>query len=415
MFAQSRSIGKDITGKGLMGKSLMDKGLTDNYLQPHFKRPGWLRFGLIPIICATLAFFLIWATLTQLDEVAVGAGKVTPSSKSQIIQSLEGGIVESLQVNEGDVVEIGQVLATLDRTRFKAIVGESEAKALSLEATAARLQAEVTGKKPEFSDAVRAMPDLVEREMALYNSRQHNLGVNSASLREQLGLVQRELELTEPLVDMGAASPVEVIRLRRQINELTGKLDGLRNQYISDANAEYTRTMSDFDVVRQTLYGRQDQLNRTELTSPVRGVVQNLDITTIGGVVQPGGVLMEIVPIEDTLLVEARISPRDIAFIRPNLPTTVKITAYDPSIYGTLSGVVDRISPDTIEDEVNRTQVYYRAYIRTDESHLRTKNGKLHPIMPGMVATVEIKTGAKTVLQYLLKPVNKAGEALRER
>lgn len=251
--------------------------------------------------------------------------------------------------------------------------------------------------------------------MALYDSRRRNLDVNSASLREQLALVSRELTLTEPLVKLGAASDVEVIRLRRQVNELTGKLDSLRNQYVIEANSDYTKTMADLDIARQTLAGRQDQLNRTELTSPVRGVVKNLDITTIGGVVQPGGVLMEIVPIEEQLVIETRINPRDIAFIRPGLPTTVKITAYDPSIYGTLAGKVDRISPDTIQDEVRKDQVYYRVYVRTDHSSLRTKAGKLHPIMPGMVATVEIKTGAKTVLQYLMKPINKASEALRER
>lgn len=384
-------------------------------VEPKFVRPTWLRFGIIPAVCLLVLVFLAWAAFAKLDEVAVGAGKVTPTSKAQIIQSLEGGIVDSISVKEGDVVNPGQKLASLDRARFMSTVGETESKALALEAAAARLQAEVTGSAPQFSAAVREAPGLVAREMALYNSRRRNLDVNSASLREQLTLVRRELTLTEPLVDLGAASPVEVIRLRRQVNELTGKIDALRNQYVIDANSEYTKTMADLDIARQTLAGRQDQLNRTELTSPVRGVVKNLEITTIGGVVQPGGVLMEIVPIEEQLLIETRISPRDIAFIRPGLATTVKVTAYDPSIYGTLAGVVDRISPDTIQDEVDKDQVYYRVYVRTGSSSLKTKDGKLHAIMPGMVATVEIRTGAKTVLQYLMKPINKASEALRER
>ncbi len=390
-------------------------GSLDSIPGPDFARPFWLRFGIIPLICALVLAFLVWTVFAKLDEVAVGPGKVTPSSKSQIIQSLEGGIVDSISVHEGDTVSPGQKLASLDRARFKSTVGETESKTLSLEAAAARLRAEITGASPQFSAAVRAIPGLIAREMALYDSRRRNLDVNSASLREQLALVSRELTLTEPLVKLGAASDVEVIRLRRQVNELTGKLDSLRNQYVIEANSDYTKTMADLDIARQTLAGRQDQLNRTELTSPVRGVVKNLDITTIGGVVQPGGVLMEIVPIEEQLVIETRINPRDIAFIRPGLPTTVKITAYDPSIYGTLAGKVDRISPDTIQDEVRKDQVYYRVYVRTDHSSLRTKAGKLHPIMPGMVATVEIKTGAKTVLQYLMKPINKASEALRER
>lgn len=394
---------------------LMQSQTHPHAVEPKFVRPTWLRFGIIPAVCLLVLVFLAWAAFAKLDEVAVGAGKVTPTSKAQIIQSLEGGIVDSISVKEGDVVNPGQKLASLDRARFMSTVGETESKALALEAAAARLQAEVTGSAPQFSAAVREAPGLVAREMALYNSRRRNLDVNSASLREQLTLVRRELTLTEPLVDLGAASPVEVIRLRRQVNELTGKIDALRNQYVIDANSEYTKTMADLDIARQTLAGRQDQLNRTELTSPVRGVVKNLEITTIGGVVQPGGVLMEIVPIEEQLLIETRISPRDIAFIRPGLATTVKVTAYDPSIYGTLAGVVDRISPDTIQDEVDKDQVYYRVYVRTGSSSLKTKDGKLHAIMPGMVATVEIRTGAKTVLQYLMKPINKASEALRER
>lgn len=394
---------------------LAQTGSLDSTPGPDFARPIWLRFGIIPLICGLVLAFLIWTAFARLDEVAVGPGKVTPTSKSQIIQSLEGGIVDSILVHEGDVVNPGQKLASLDRARFMSTVGETESKTLSLEAAAARLRAEVGGGAPQFSEEVRAVPSLVGREMALYAARHRNLEVNSASLREQLTLVRRELTLTEPLVKLGAASDVEVIRLRRQVNELTGKLDSLRNQYIIDANSEYTRTMADLDIARQTLAGRQDQLNRTELTSPVRGVVKNLEITTIGGVVQPGGVLMEIVPIEEQLLIETRISPRDVAFIRPGLSTTVKITAYDPSIYGTLAGIVDRISPDTIQDETRKDQVYYRVYVRTKHSSLRTKDGKLHAIMPGMVATVEIKTGAKTVLQYLMKPINKAGEALRER
>ncbi len=394
---------------------LMQSQTHPHAVEPKFVRPTWLRFGIIPAVCLLVLVFLAWAAFAKLDEVAVGAGKVTPTSKAQIIQSLEGGIVDSISVKEGDVVNPGQKLASLDRARFMSTVGETESKALALEAAAARLQAEVTGSAPQFSAAVREAPGLVAREMALYNSRRRNLDVNSASLREQLTLVRRELTLTEPLVDLGAASPVEVIRLRRQVNELTGKIDALRNQYVIDANSEYTKTMADLDIARQTLAGRQDQLNRTELTSPVRGVVKNLEITTIGGVVQPGGVLMEIVPIEEQLLIETRISPRDIAFIRPGLATTVKVTAYDPSIYGTMAGVVDRISPDTIQDEVDKDQVYYRVYVRMGSSSLKTKDGKLHAIMPGMVATVEIRTGAKTVLQYLMKPINKASEALRER
>jgi adhesin transport system membrane fusion protein len=373
------------------------------------------RSRIIPILACLITVFIVWAAFAKVDEVAVGSARVTPSSKSQLIQTLEGGIIEEIFVREGDLVQVGQTLAALDRARFMATVGEVVAKARSLEAAGARLKAEIEGGAPRFSQEVEAMPELVAREMELFRSRRHNLKENTASLEESLRLVRREIELTAPLVELGAASDVELIRLKRQENELAAKLASVRNQYIIEANAEYAKTMAELEVIRQVMSGRRDQLERTVLTSPVRGIVKNLEHTTIGGVVAPGGTLMEIVPIEDTLLIEARLSPRDIAFIRPGLPATVKITAYDPSIYGTLDAVVDRISPDTLQDEVHRDQVYYRVYLHTRSSTLRTKDGKEHAIMPGMVATVDIRTGSKTVLDYLLKPVNKAKEALRER
>jgi adhesin transport system membrane fusion protein len=380
-----------------------------------WQEEGSPRSRIIPILACLIAIFIVWAAFAKVDEVAVGSARVTPSSKSQLVQSLEGGIIEEIFVREGDLVEVGQKLAALDRARFMATVGETLAKARSLEAAAARLKAEIDGGQPQFSKEIREMPELVAREMELLRSRRQNLQENTASIEDSLGLVRREIALTEPLIELGAASDVELIRLRRQENELVAKLAAVRNQYIIDANAEYAKTMAELEVVQQIMSGRRDQLERTVLSSPVRGIVKNLELTTIGGVVAPGGTLMEIVPVEDTLLIEARLSPRDIAFIRPGLPATVKITAYDPSIYGTLDAVVDRISPDTLQDEVHRDQVYYRVYLHTDSSTLRTKDGKEHAIMPGMVATVDIRTGSKTILDYLLKPVNKAKEALRER
>jgi adhesin transport system membrane fusion protein len=373
------------------------------------------RSPIIPILCGLIVVFIVWAAFAKVDEVAVGSARVTPSSKSQLVQSLEGGIIEEIFVREGDLVQAGQKLATLDRARFMATVGETLARARSLEAAGARLKAEIEGGQPQFSKEVREMPELVAREMELFRSRRRNLEESTASLEESLSLVRREIGLTEPLVGLGAASDVELIRLKRQENELAAKLSSVRSQYIIDANAEYAKTMAELEVVRQVMSGRRDQLERTVLSSPVRGIVKNLELTTIGGVVAPGGTLMEIVPIEDTLVIDARLSPRDIAFIRPGLPATVKITAYDPSIYGTLDAVVDRISPDTLQDEVHRDQVYYRVYLHTRSATLRTKDGKEHAIMPGMVATVDIRTGSKSILDYLLKPVNKAKEALRER
>lgn len=221
--------------------------------------------------------------------------------------------------------------------------------------------------------------------------------------------------MTQPLVAKGAASQVEVIRLQRQASELQGKIDDARNQYALRAREEQVKNNADLDAQLEVMAGKEDQLDRVTMISPVRGIVKDIQVMTVGGVLQPGGKLMEIVPLEDQLLIETRINPRDIAYIRPGLPATVKITAYDSSIYGNLDGTVEIVSPDTLQDEVRRDQYYYRVYVRTKSAELRNKAGRKFPILPGMVASVEIKTGQKTVLDYLIKPLNKVKEALRER
>lgn len=221
--------------------------------------------------------------------------------------------------------------------------------------------------------------------------------------------------MTKPLIARGAAGEVEVIRLERQAAELRGKMDEARNQYAVRAREEQVKNDADLDAQLQVMAGKADQVQRASLFSPVRGVVKDIQVNTVGGVLQPGGKLMEIVPLEDQLLIESRINPRDIAYIRPGLPATVKITAYDTSIYGDLKGTVEVVSPDTLQDEVRRDQFYYRVYVRTQQAELVNKQGKRFPIMPGMIANVEIKTGQKSVLDYLIKPLNKMKEALRER
>lgn len=375
----------------------------------------FIRLKIIPTVSLGITAFLIWIWFAALDEVALGNGKVIPPMRSQIIQSLEGGILEGIFVKEGDVVEAHQQLALLNGERFSASVGEAKEKVLALEASTSRLEAELTNREPAFSASVSANPELVGRELRLFKSRRRNLQVSAADLEMALALARKELRLTEPLVAKGAASATDVIRLQRQENELQSKLNTLWNQFSVDAHAEYNKNKSDLDQTRQILKGREDQLKRTSITSPVRGIVKNLDVTTIGGVILPGGTLMEVVPLENKLVIEARINPRDIAFIRPRLPAIVKITAYDSSIYGTIEGNVESISPDTLQDDVDKRLVYYRVNVRTGDSNLRGKDGRKYEIMPGMIASVEIKTGSKTVFEYLVKPLNKLGEALRER
>lgn len=384
-------------------------------IQEELARQSRFYSSVIWLTLLGLALFVVWAWFATLDEVTVGSGKVTPSSRAQVIESLDGGIVNALLVHEGDIVERGQMLARLDPTRFQSNFGEAAARVRALRASSERLRSELTGEPLKFSAESMKEPELVARERQLYESRRRNLNETLANLNKTYGLVMDELRMTQPLVAKGAASQVEVIRLQRQAAELKGKMDDARNEFAVRAREEQVKTNADLDAQLQVLAGKEDQVTRATIFSPVRGVVKDIQVTTVGGVLQPGGKLMEIVPLEDKLLIETRINPRDIAYIRPGLPATVKVSAYDSSIYGTLDGTVEMVSPDTIQDEVKRDQFYYRVYVRTKSAELRNRNGKTFPILPGMVADVDIKTGQKTVLDYLIKPLNKVKEALRER
>lgn len=396
----------------------MSRKLTEkkDALKPQAFEPPLPRTSLfIWIICIGLLVLLIWAWLFKLEEVSTGTGKVIPSSKEQTIQSLEGGILTKLYVHEGEIIQKGQILAQLDPTRFASNVGESASLLLASQATAARLRAEVNGTPLVFPNEVLKERGLVEEETALYHSRRSSLEESLAGLKQALILVEQELQMTEPLVAKGAASEVEVLRLKRQATDLRNQMSDVRNQYSVKAREELAKANTDIETQSQVVKGKSDSLSRTLFKSPVRGIVKEIDVMTIGGVISQNGKLMTIVPLDEKLLIEARISPRDIAFIHPGQEALVKITAYDYSIYGGLKGKVSIISPDTLRDEVKQDQFYYRVYIRTDSDKLINKEGQQFNITPGMVATVDIKTGEKTVLDYLIKPFNKAQEALRER
>lgn len=389
-----------------MSLVLMDRSLKQNERRTS---------AIIWVCTVALVLFFVWAHFAILDEVTVGTGKVTPLSRAQVIESLDGGIVDQLNVHEGNIVEKGQVLAKLDPTRFQSNFGEAASRARTLRGSAERLTAELTGAPLKFSAGTLKEPDLVARETQLYQSRRRNLQETVSNLEQSKKLVQDELRMTQPLVAKGAAGEVEVIRLRRQVAELQGKIDEARNDYAVRAREEQVKNNADLEAQLQVMTGKEDQLIRATIYSPVRGIVKDIQVTTVGGVLQPGGKLMEIVPLEDQLLIETRINPRDIAYIRPGLPATVKVTAYDSSIYGDLHGEVETVSPDTLQDEVKRDQYYYRVYVRTDKAELTNNAGRKFPIVPGMVANVEIKTGQKSVMDYLIKPLNKVKESMRER
>lgn len=370
---------------------------------------------LIVISAALMLVALIWAWFGVLDEVSTGTGKVIPSSREQVLQSLEGGILTELYVHEGDQVQAGEVVSRLDPTRSQSSVGESAARYRAALAAASRLRAEVNDTRLTFPDELSGWPDLIAAETRLYNTKRAQLNDATKQFNASLALANRELAITQRLAKSGAASNVEVLRLQREKSDLELKLTDMRSQYYVQAREELAKASAEADSLAEVIKGREDTVTRLTIRPPMRGIVKNIKVSTVGGVVPPNGELMNIVPLNDRLLVEARLSPRDIAFIHPGQRAVVKISAYDYAIYGGLNGAVESISPDTIQDEVKPEIYYYRVFIRTDNDYVQNKAGRRFSITPGMVSTVDIKTGEKTVMDYLVKPFNKAEEAMRER
>lgn len=373
---------------------------------------------LVRLILVILGFFiilLIWAALSDVDEITKGQGKIIPSSREQVIQSLEGGILSSLEVREGAIVEKGQVIAYLDETRFESSLDESRSRYKANLIKSARLNAEVSGSEFVIPDLVKKDTALVEAEQRLYKSRKDRLGQSIKGVNDSLQLYRREEMILQRLVKSGASSEVELIRLKRTISELDSKKQELHNEYMVNAREQLAESNKELEELESIMRARDDSLQRATVVSPVRGIVKNIEVNTIGGVIAPGGKIMDIIPLDDQLIVEAKISPQDIAHIRLNDAALVKITAYDYAIYGGLEGEVILISPDTLQDEIQRDHVYYRILIRTSKDALVNKAGKEFQIFPGMVAEVDIKTGSKSILRYLVKPLNRANEALRER
>lgn len=419
-------------------------------------RPHGLGHALLFTVLAFFVVFVLWASWARVAEITRGEGKVIPSRQIQVIQNLEGGILAEMLVREGQVVEKDQILLRIDNVRAESDYREKRARYMALLAAIARLQAEIEDTKLVFPPEVLAEArDVAEREQKLFLSRQENLEKEIEILRTQaqqretelreletklahyersLELAREELRLAEPAARRGDVSQSVFLKLQREVNDLRGAVESTRasiarvktaireahqkverawSAFRSQAQEELTQKTAELASIREIVLAGADRIRRTEVRSPVKGTIKQIKVTTIGGVIQPGQDIMEIVPLEDTLLIEAHIRPADIAFLRPGLPATVKITAYDYSIYGDLKGVVEDISADTITNE--RGESFYRVRIRTDKNHLGSDDEPLL-IIPGMTAQVDILTGNKTVMHYLLKPIIKARDrALTER
>lgn len=371
------------------------------------------------MIAAVLVIAIVWANVARVEEITLGEGVIIPASREQVIQSLEGGLLEELNVREGDTVEKGQVLLKIDPTRAGAVYREGMSKVLGLRGSIARLRAEAYDTPLAFPADVQSVPSIVRDETQAYNARRQTLSESVKTLQRSLDLAENEINLSTPLMLKGLMSEVELLRMKRQANEFRLQIVERQNKFRAEANAELTRMETELAQAVESVTARADVMNRTTIVAPVRGTVNNIKVTTVGGVIQQGGEIMTITPLEDQLLVEAKIKPSDVAFLRPGLPATVKITAYDYAIYGGLQGTLEHISSGTLKDEEKaRTgrgdSTYYRVFVRTDKAALMAKD-RVFPIIPGMIATVEIKTGEKTILDYVLKPVLKAREAFRER
>lgn len=403
------------------------------------------------------ALMILWASLADIDEVTRGDGRAIPSSRLQKIQNLEGGIVSEVFVREGEIVKAGAPLLRLDDTRFRSNAGESAADRFALEARIQRLNAQLSGADnltltPQIMEK---SPDIANGEIALFASVKQRIqseldGLNeqlvqkkqelldfqakAGQTRRSLDLLQQEISMSEPLVAKGAISKVEILRLRRSEVDARGQLDSInlaipraiaavkeienkvgetRDRYRSEALSELNTARTELTKTESSEKAIEDRMNRTLVTSPVRGIVQQMMVNTIGGVIQPGSDLVEIVPLDDTLLIETKIRPQDIAFLHPGQEAIVKFTAYDYTIYGGLKAKLEQISPDTVTDKEGNS--FYVVRLRTAKNHLGSDE---HPllIIPGMIASVDIITGKKTIMAYLLKPILRAkAESFSER
>jgi adhesin transport system membrane fusion protein len=366
-----------------------------------------------------VAAFVAWANWAELDQITRAPAQVITSSRNQVIQAPpNGGMIEELLVKEGVPVKKGQLLLRLEQAKLRASYQEAATKAAALRATLARLEAEMYAKDaPVFPKDLDAYPQFRDNQVSLFRQRRQLLTQDIGTLDKLRDYAQQELDMNLPLLKSGDVSRAEILKLQRQVADLAGQIVSKRNKFMQDSQTDLAKAQEELSGILQVMAQRKNELDLTEIRSPMDGIVRNVRITTLGGVARAGEEIMQIVPVDDDLIVEAKVKPADIAFVKPGLQATVKLDAYDYTIYGSLPGEVIYISPDTLNEEVRgQEQTYYRVQVRTSAGKLaNTRNEKIE-VQPGMTATVEIKTGKNTVLRYLTKPITKTiSEAMEER
>lgn len=378
------------------------------------------------VYCTAIALvaFLVWASLFQLDEITRGQGKVIAASREQTVQSLDAGILTEMLVHEGDLVEKDQILLRMDDARSGPVYREAREKMLALSAQAARLRAEAYAAPLAFPAEVREFPEAMTRERQAYQVRKKALEDQIAAMSSSQAATAREIAITAPLVAKGVVSEIEVLRLKRQQADIQAQIAEKRNRYLTEANTDLVRVESELAQTRENVLARADAFKRTVIRSPMQGIVKNVQATTIGSVIQSGQNILEIVPANDELVVEAYVKPAEVAFLQVGQTAVVKLTAYDFNRFGGLNGVLTHISPDTLRDEqkprkpgtnpADLEEGYYRLLIkvRAPESE---RNGRAITLRPGMTSTVEIRTGQKAVIEYLFRPLQSVTQALTER
>ncbi|MGP5436482.1 HlyD family efflux transporter periplasmic adaptor subunit [Psychrobacter alimentarius] len=359
---------------------------------------------------------IVWASFAKIDQVTRAQATVIASARTQEIQASEGGVLTELAVTEGEDVKAGQLLVVLEEERAKAAVDNSASKTAALTAKLARLNAEIFEKPLVFPKGVQNYPEYVQNQRALYDRRRQAINEEVSSLEKMLVLARQELRMNEPLLEYGDVSQADVIKLSRQVADIEAQINNKRNKYFEEAQAEMTKAQEELDTELEQLRDRAQVLEEKRLMAPTEGKIKNINVTTIGGVVKPGEVIMQILPTSSDLVIDAKVSPADIAYVKEDQEATVKLDAYDYSIFGAMNGTVNYISPDTLMEQTPKgEEPYYRVLIVINGAEFKGRGDEI-VIKPGMTASVDIKAMERTVLSYLTKPITKTlSEGLGER